>query len=222
MSLRAQYWLLGIAAALLFLPFLGHVHLFDWDEINFAECAREMIVQKDYLRMQIDFAPFYEKPPLFIWLQVLSMKAFGVNEYAARFPDALAGIATLVTLFHVGRKTTNEQTGRWWAILYAATWLPHIYFKSGIIDPVFNFFIFVSFYQVWADEAWSAKIAACRAGRAFSRLSRDDQRPGGANRGRAFAGSFCRFLAAACVATDGCTSSCSSSLRWQLHRSGLQ
>ena len=27
----------------LFLPFLGAFHLFDWDEVNFAECAREMI-----------------------------------------------------------------------------------------------------------------------------------------------------------------------------------
>ena len=27
-----------------FVPFLGSYHLFDWDEINFAECAREMII----------------------------------------------------------------------------------------------------------------------------------------------------------------------------------
>ena len=41
------------AAALLFIPFLGGVHLFDWDEINFAESAREMIVSKDYFTGQI-------------------------------------------------------------------------------------------------------------------------------------------------------------------------
>jgi 4-amino-4-deoxy-L-arabinose transferase-like glycosyltransferase len=34
-----------ILAAILFIPFLGNVHLFDWDEINFAESAREMIAQ---------------------------------------------------------------------------------------------------------------------------------------------------------------------------------
>ena len=48
-----------LASCLLFIPFLGSVHLFDWDEINFAECAREMIVSKDYLRTQIDFKPFW-------------------------------------------------------------------------------------------------------------------------------------------------------------------
>ncbi len=44
--------------ALLFLPFLGSVHLFDWDEINFAESAREMIITGNYPDVQIDFKSF--------------------------------------------------------------------------------------------------------------------------------------------------------------------
>ena len=97
---------LVLVCTILFVPFLGGVHLFDWDEVNFAECAREMIVTGDYLHVQIDFRPFYEKPPLFIWLQVLSMKVFGVNEFAARFPTALVGIATILVLFSIGTKST--------------------------------------------------------------------------------------------------------------------
>lgn len=143
-----KYLIIALAACLLFMPFLGQVHLFDWDEINFAECAREMIVSKDYMLVQIDFRPFWEKPPLFIWMQVLSMKLFGVNEYAARFPNAFMGVATLLTLYYAGKKIINEKMALWWVALYAATWLPHFYFKSGIIDPTFNFFIFLAFFQV--------------------------------------------------------------------------
>ena len=76
-----NYLIITVLAALFFLPFLGHVHLFDWDEINFAECAREMLITGDYLRPQINYAPFWEKPPLFIWFQAISMHFFGVNEY---------------------------------------------------------------------------------------------------------------------------------------------
>ncbi len=144
-----RYSLIVLCAGLLFLPFLGRVHLFDWDEINFAECAREMIVSGDYLMVQIDFKPFWEKPPLFIWMQALSMKLFGINEYAARFPNAFMGIVTLVSLYYIGQKVVNEKMARWWVILYAASWLPHFYFKSGIIDPTFNFFILLSFYQIY-------------------------------------------------------------------------
>src|ERR1700733_4230697 len=111
MPVYLRYIIVAFIGSLLFLPFLGHVHLFDWDEINFAECAREMIVSKDYLRAQIDFMPFWEKPPLFIWLQVGSMKLFGVGEYAARFPNALVGVITLAAMFYVGKRTVNEKMG---------------------------------------------------------------------------------------------------------------
>ena len=135
--------LIVLGAGLLFIPFLGKVHLFDWDEINFAESAREMIVTGDYLTVQIDFKPFWEKPPLFIWMQVLSMKIFGINEFAARFPNAICGIVTLLVLFNRGRKIKDFQFGLIWMLAYVGSVLPFFYFKSGIIDPWFNLFIFL-------------------------------------------------------------------------------
>jgi 4-amino-4-deoxy-L-arabinose transferase-like glycosyltransferase len=142
-STRLTQILIVLVATLLFVPFLGHVHLFDWDEINFAEAAREMIVTKNYLTVQINFQPFWEKPPLFIWMQVISMKIFGINEFAARFPNALCGIATLLVLFNIGRKILNNYFGLLWVMVYACSILPFFYFKSGIIDPWFNLFIFL-------------------------------------------------------------------------------
>lgn len=136
-----------LAALLLFLPFLGSVHLFDWDEINFAECAREMLVSGNYFNLQMNFYPFWEKPPLFIWFQALSMKLFGVNEFAARFPNALAGVLTLLVLFRAGKKMKDIQTGWLWVICYAGSTLPQFYFRSGIIDPWFNLFIFLAFFS---------------------------------------------------------------------------
>lgn len=120
--------------------------MFDWDEINFAEAAREMIVTGNYSQVQIDFAPFWEKPPLFIWMQALSMHLFGINDFAARFPNAIIGIITLLTFYHIGKKLVDDKFGIWWALVYAGSWLPHFYFKSGIIDPTFNYFIFLAVY----------------------------------------------------------------------------
>jgi len=135
-----------ILAGLLFFPFLGNVHLFDWDEINFAECAREMFINKDYGRVHINFLPFWEKPPFFIWLQVLSMHLFGVGDFAARFPNAVCGMVTLVILFQIGKRFYSETFGVLWALIYAGSILPQLYFHSGIIDPWFNLFIFLSLY----------------------------------------------------------------------------
>lgn len=133
-------------ASLLFVPFLGSVHLFDWDEINFAECAREMLVTGNYTNLQMNYFPFWEKPPLFIWMQAVSMKLFGVNEFAARFPNALGGILTLLFLYHAGKRLRSASFGKWWVLIYAGTILPQFYFHTGIIDPWFNLFIFAAYY----------------------------------------------------------------------------
>ncbi len=146
-----HYFLIILIASVLFLPYLGSVHLFDWDEINFAESAREMILTGNYSQVQINYQAFWEKPPLFIWMQVLSMKVFGINEFAARFPNVVFGILTLCLIYKTGRKYFKGHIAHWWVLSYLGAITPHFYFKTGLIDPVFNFFIFLSileFYKV--------------------------------------------------------------------------
>ncbi len=157
-----NYVFIVLVAAFFYLPFLGNVHLFDWDEINFAECAREAIATKNYMRLQIDYAPFWEKPPLYIWLQILSMRLFGVNEYAARFPDAVCGIVSLLSVYHIGKSLRGVRLGLLWAMCLGCSILPFLYFKSGIIDPWFNLFIFLSIvYFIEAEKnvsLWNKKL----------------------------------------------------------------
>lgn len=143
-----------VLGSLLFFFGIGSVRLFDWDEINFAESAREMLVTGDWFNVQINFKSFWEKPPLFIWAQALSMKVFGIGEFAARFPNALMGVITLLTLFHIGLRSEDKRFGLLWAGFYLVSFLPFFFFKSGIIDPWFNYFIFLGiyFFSRYADE----------------------------------------------------------------------
>ena len=142
-----MFFLIALIAAVIFIPLIGNCPLFDWDEVNFAECAREMVVSGNYSLVQLNYRPFWEKPPLFIWLQAASMNAFGINEFAARLPNAICSIVSLVSLFIIGNKFHSTKFGILWSLLYAATLLPHLYFKSGLIDPWFNLFIFLSLYH---------------------------------------------------------------------------
>ncbi len=140
---RGTELLIVLLAFVLFVPGLSAVHLFDWDEINFAEIAREMTTTGDYLRPQIDYIPFYEKPPLFMWLQAGAMNIFGVGEFAARLPNAICGMLTLVLLYRIGLRLRNRMFGLLWVLAYVGSVLPNLYFRSGIIDPWFNLFIFL-------------------------------------------------------------------------------
>jgi 4-amino-4-deoxy-L-arabinose transferase-like glycosyltransferase len=153
---QVSYWAIFLLGAVFFIPLLGQLHLFDWDEINFAEASREMLILEDYFRVYIDYQPFWEKPPLFFWLQALSMKLFGVNEFAARFPNAVVGILTLLVLFRIGSTLKGQRFGWLWVSAYFGSILPFLYFKSGIIDPWFNFFIFLGLYA-FIKFYWSKK-----------------------------------------------------------------
>lgn len=146
-----DYFFILLLGIFFYVPFLGGVHLFDWDEINFAEAAREMLVSGDYFHVQIDFQPFWEKPPLFIWMQAIAMHLFGINEFAARFPNAACGIVTLLFLFSIGKKLHDRMFGWIWIMVYLGSILPHLYFRSGIIDPWFNLLIFSSLYFLIAS-----------------------------------------------------------------------
>lgn len=144
---RNTWFWMGMAL-LFFLPFLGGVHLFDWDEINFAELAREMVVSGDFLQMQINYERFTEKPPLFFWLQALSMQLFGISDYAARLPNAILGVIVLPFLYISGKFLVDRRFGYFWALSWFGSILPFLYFKSGIIDPLFNFFIFNGLFML--------------------------------------------------------------------------
>jgi len=145
-----------------FLPFNGLVHLFDWDEINFAESAREMLVTGDFGTVSINFIPFWEKPPLYIWMQVLSMKVFGINEFAARFSNVICGMLSSLVLFEIGRTLKDNRFGVIWAVSFGASVLPFLYFKSGIIDPWFNLFIFASLHFAFQYFSGLEKPSASR------------------------------------------------------------
>lgn len=136
----------------------GTVELFDWDEINFAEMAREMFVTGDFFSVRVGFEPFWEKPPLYAWMQALSFSLFGINEWAARLPNAMAGVVTPLLCWVFGRRWLGRSSAWLWPAFLVGSVLPHFYFKVGLIDPWFNVFIYGAIY-LWSRERWKTSGA---------------------------------------------------------------
>ena len=66
------------------------IPLMDKTEARYAEISRIMEETNDFITPQIDYnVPFWAKPPLSTWLSALSIKVFGENEFAVRFPYLL-------------------------------------------------------------------------------------------------------------------------------------
>ena len=66
------------------------VPLIDRDEPRFAESSREMIERGNYIVPRFNNQLRLDKPSLSYWAQVESFRIFGENDFAARFPTAVA------------------------------------------------------------------------------------------------------------------------------------
>lgn len=73
--------------------------LFSLDEVRYAETAREMIERHDYITPYCNYVLRPEKPIFFYWLEILSFKAFGLTEFAARLPSVLMGVFSVLVVF---------------------------------------------------------------------------------------------------------------------------
>jgi 4-amino-4-deoxy-L-arabinose transferase-like glycosyltransferase len=94
-----------------FFQFLGRVPLIEPDEGRYAEIPREMLELGDFITPHLNYVKYFEKPPLHYWLNALSFKIFGENEFAARFPGALMGLLTVLLTYHVGRRLFGRREG---------------------------------------------------------------------------------------------------------------
>lgn len=80
------------------------------DEARYVEIPREMIVLHDYITPHLNFLKYFEKPPLFYWMQCLAIKTLGFHRLVYRLPTLLMGVCgVLMTFFFTyrwyGRKT---------------------------------------------------------------------------------------------------------------------
>jgi 4-amino-4-deoxy-L-arabinose transferase-like glycosyltransferase len=98
------------AAASLFL-FLGTRGLNEPDEGRYAEIGREMVASGDWLVPHLNGIPHFQKPPLLYWATAASIRVFGVNEWGARVPSALAAFGVIALTYWIGLMLFDRSTG---------------------------------------------------------------------------------------------------------------
>ena len=75
-----------------------------------------------------------DKPPLTYWAQVASYHIFGENDFAARFPSAIAAALTALLIFAWGRRMGGEKLGWWAAIIFTLSLQTFVHAKAAVAD----------------------------------------------------------------------------------------
>ncbi len=77
---------------------LGALGLVGPDEPRYAAIARAMAETHDWVTPRLWGTPWFEKPVLYYWTAGIAMRLFGVSEFAARLPSALAALLAVAAV----------------------------------------------------------------------------------------------------------------------------
>ena len=149
----AQLLVLLAVAACMFFVGLGRLPLREPDEGRNAEVAREMLESGDWITPHYNTLTCLDKPAVLFWLVAASFGAFGVSEWAARFPSALLALGTLLLVWFLARRMFGNGTGLRAGLIWATSPLVIILARSVIFDMPLTFFVTLAMVGYWLSEA---------------------------------------------------------------------
>ena len=129
-----NFVLLFLGCLLFHLAGTWSLPLIDRDEPRFAEAAREMLERGDYVIPYFNDHYRFDKPPLTYWFQTASYRLFGENDFAARFPSAVAAALVAMLLLAWGRRIESERVGWWAAIIFTLCLQTFMHAKAAVAD----------------------------------------------------------------------------------------
>lgn len=121
---------------------LGFPSFWDPDEAVYAVASRRMLRTGDWLAPIYNGVPFFDKPILFYWFQILSFKIFGATEFAARLVPALSAVGLIGVTGWAGRVFFNRQVGHLAALIVAVLPATLVLSAYAILDMTFTLFLF--------------------------------------------------------------------------------
>jgi 4-amino-4-deoxy-L-arabinose transferase-like glycosyltransferase len=129
-----NYALLFFGCVLFHIVGTWSLPLIDRDEPRFAEASREMIERADYVIPYFNDQVRLDKPPLTYWAQLASYRIFGENDFAARFPSAIAAALTALVIFAWGMRLGGEKLGWCASIIFTLSLQTFVHAKAAVAD----------------------------------------------------------------------------------------
>jgi 4-amino-4-deoxy-L-arabinose transferase-like glycosyltransferase len=141
-----------ILYCLIFISFfapLGWTPLFDLDEGAFSEATREMLKSGDYITTYLNGNLRFDKPILIYWLQLISIKTFGISEFSLRLPSAIASTIWAYLIYNFTKLYFDKTKAFYVVIFFVSALQINIIAKAAIADALLNMFITATMFSIY-------------------------------------------------------------------------
>jgi 4-amino-4-deoxy-L-arabinose transferase-like glycosyltransferase len=90
-----------------------------------------------------------DKPPAALWVMELSGRIFGFSSWSMLLPEALAGVATVMVLYHLVRRWFGEPAAVFASLALALTPVAVVIFRYNDPDALLTFLLVLAAWACW-------------------------------------------------------------------------
>ena len=134
---RFVFPLLGLWALLYASITLVQPPLLDGQDALSAEIAREMLTGGHWITPFANGIRYAQHPPLLYWTVAASFRVFGVSDWAARLPLAIAALFLFIAVFSLGRRLYHAPNAAFYSALALITSYGVFLFGHLLLRDVF-------------------------------------------------------------------------------------
>ena len=138
----------------------GRTGLWDRDEPRYAVCVREMRARGDWIFPTFNGEPRYHKPILIYWLMGLGTALGRRQPFGVRLVSAVAGAATVLGVWWLGRRMFGPRGGRLAALILATAPIVVAESKLATTDATLALWLFGCQACLWVLGRRPSRLAA--------------------------------------------------------------
>lgn len=102
---------LTVFFGIFFLLGIGDRNFSTPDEGRYVEIPREMVVSNDFVTPRLNGLKYFEKPPLFYWVEASVIKVFGLSELSTRSVVAVIALIGCLLTYIFGNTFFGRLSG---------------------------------------------------------------------------------------------------------------
>ena len=150
---KNTFWLL--LAAILGVQLVGVfcIPLMDIDAAQYASISRAMLERNSFLQIYDLGKDYLDKPPMLFWLSALSMKIFGIYDWAYRIPSFIFLLLALFATFKFAKLKYNQTVAELAVLILASCQAFFLIAHDVRTDTMLMGWVALS---IWLIAKWAA------------------------------------------------------------------
>lgn len=155
-----------LSCLLVYIIAIWQIPVIDIDAAQYASMSREMMENGSYLKLYDLGLDYLDKPPMLFWMSAISLKIFGVHDWAYRLPSVLLLLLAIYSTYQLALLFYEKRIAQLAAIILATSQAVFLMVHDVRCDTMLMGWVSFSLWQLAAwynNKKWKHFLLAFTA-----------------------------------------------------------